>query len=124
MTPDHRPYLRPGVELITAEDVADWLDTLHHGPIADRIYGVQEAVAALDARLDRERRQACRRAAVDAWERFAGEVRSWGRRPAWAAAMSAAVWDGTGDAARARCAERMLRDLAQALAYRAAARAR
>jgi hypothetical protein len=59
--PDHRPYAAP-TDLVTAEDVLAWLDTLHKGPPAERIFGVQDAVAALDARIDRERRQACRRA--------------------------------------------------------------
>ena len=120
MTIDHRPFLRPGVDLCTAEDVARELRRLGQ---AGRTY-TYEAADAIDDRLDRERRQACRRAAVDAWERFAGEARSWGRWPTWADAMGAAVWDGTGDAVRAQCAERMLRDLALALAFRAAARAK
>ena len=59
---DHRPYAGP-TDLVTAADVAEWLDTLHQGPPAERIFGVQDAIAALDARLERERRQACRRGA-------------------------------------------------------------
>lgn len=62
--PDPRPYAAP-TDLITAEDVARWLDTLHQGPPAERIFGVQDAIVALDARLDRERRQACERGAED-----------------------------------------------------------
>ena len=46
--PDHRPYLL-ATDLRTAEDVARWLDTLHKGPPAERIFGVQDAVAALYA---------------------------------------------------------------------------
>lgn len=63
---DPRPYAGP-TDLRTAEDVARWLDTLHQGPPAERIFGVQDAIAALDARLDRERRQACRRGALVNW---------------------------------------------------------
>ncbi len=68
--PDPTPYLLP-TDLRTAEDVARWLDTLHKGPPAERIFGVQDAVAALYARLDRERRQACERGAEDCERRLA-----------------------------------------------------
>ena len=71
---DHRPYAGTG-DLVTAEDVAEWLDTLHRGPPAERIFGVQDAIVALDARLDRERRQACRRGALESWRRVADLVR-------------------------------------------------
>ena len=54
---DPRPYAAP-TDLVTAADVAEWLDTLHKGPPAERIFGVQDAVAALDARLDRDARRA------------------------------------------------------------------
>lgn len=64
MSPDHTPYLRPGVDLITAEDACAWLDGLTSGPARERIYGVLDAHAALSLRLDRERRQACRRGAL------------------------------------------------------------
>ena len=60
--PDPTPYAAP-TDLVTAADVALWLDTLHQGPPSARIFGVQDAIAALDARLERERRQACRRGA-------------------------------------------------------------
>ena len=62
--PDHRPYLLP-TDLRTAEDVARWLrarDEAHEGAET-----LADAVAALRARLDRERRQACRRGARDQW---------------------------------------------------------
>lgn len=60
MTPDHRPYLRAG-DLRTPEDVLAWL-------ARPRCCKTLEGhVARLRARLDRERRQACRRGALDAW---------------------------------------------------------
>lgn len=99
---DHWPYAAP-TDLRTAEDVARWLDTLHQGPPAERIFGVQDAVAALDARLDRERRQACRRGALAEWREFRRWVHGWGY--GWG--------DGDGIA---------LDVLARALAFRAAAR--
>lgn len=84
MTPDHTPYLVEG-DLRTPQDVAAWLD----GEIRDAIEGramlapstsfgppvrgpdydavsiraLQRAHQLLTERLDRERRQACRRAA-------------------------------------------------------------
>ena len=102
--PDPRPYAAP-TDLVTAADVALWLDTLHQGPPAERIFGVQDAVAALDARLDRERRQACRRGALAEWREFRRWVHGWGY--GWG--------DGDGIA---------LDVLSRALAFRAAARAR
>ena len=107
--PDPRPYAAP-TDLITAEDVARWLDTLHQGPPAERIFGVQDAVAALDARLDRERRQACRRGALAEWRRFCDEAGGidW-------TGESLDVWGNR---------RRALNALSRALAFRAAARAR
>ena len=102
--PDPRPYAAP-TDLVTAADVALWLDTLHQGPPSARIFGVQDAIAALDARLDRERRQACRRGALAEWREFRRWVHGWGY--GWG--------DGDGIA---------LDVLSRALAFRAAARAR
>lgn len=104
--PDHRPYLRPGVDLVTAEDACAWLDGLTSGPARERIYGVLDAHAALSLRLDRERRQACRRGALDAWRLFRSWVHEWGYDP---------MEEGGEEAAEC---------LADALAFRAAARAR
>ena len=75
---DPRPYAGP-TDLVTAADVARWLEEM--GPMMGSIAppGVRlfagvaaEAPAGLlahelRARLDRERRQACRRGALDAW---------------------------------------------------------
>lgn len=107
--PDHRPFLAD-TDLRTAEDVAAWLR--EHAP---RYY--DDGVAdALDARLDRERRQACRRGARDAWRRFSCVARSWAMRDcAWSLG-----WPYP--AARVLVAQTMIRDLTRALAFRAAAR--
>ena len=78
--PDPTPYLRPGVDLITAADAARWLgehaEQWRRDAVADPSLGardvrldyggwraLQDAYYTLDARLDRERRQACRRGA-------------------------------------------------------------
>ena len=124
MTPDHTPYLRPGVDLITAEDVLAWLDGLTSGPARERIYGVLDAHAALSLRLDRERRQACRRGALRAWRSFADDVRD-----------APTVWLHEGEDLFSQVVEsdpnftsgiflEMRRSLSDALAFRAAARAR
>jgi len=80
--PDHRPYLL-ATDLRTAEDVATWLrehaEQWRRDAVADPSVGarsvrldyaglraIQGAHADLLARLDRERRQACRRA-TRAW---------------------------------------------------------
>jgi len=66
--PDHRPYLL-ATDLRTAEDVARWLDERARNAPAETVpsfssfWVLSDAVDALDARLDRERRQACRRGA-------------------------------------------------------------
>lgn len=120
---DPRPYAGPA-DLVTAADVAEWLDTLHKGPPDERIFGVQDAVAALDERLDRERRQACRRGALACWRRFACVARSWGERPLTRAAMRDCAWspEWPFPAARVLAAQAMIQDLTRALAFRAAAR--
>lgn len=61
-TPDHRPYLVEG-DLRTPEDVLAWLDaglTPPDGPM--RLIGAWHFRIELAARLDREKRIACRRA--------------------------------------------------------------
>lgn len=69
--PDHRPYLLP-TDLRTAEDVARWLRTYH--PCEQ----LGDAVDDLRARLDRERRQACRRGALSCWRAFRFYASTWG----------------------------------------------
>lgn len=82
-TPDHRPYLVEG-DLRTPEDVRDWILAWRDRAIAD--CKADQATASLNMRLDyacsviandiacdlseeldRERRQACRRGALEAW---------------------------------------------------------
>ena len=62
--PDHTPYLA-ATDLRTALDAADWLDKRIPRPhrIED---AVRYAVDDLRAQIDRERRQACRRGALEA----------------------------------------------------------
>lgn len=65
-------YLRPG-DLRTAEDALSWLReraiAADEGFVS-RAATLDEAHADLAARLDREYRQACRRAALDNWQMF------------------------------------------------------
>lgn len=60
--PDPTPFLRPGVDLITAEDVVVWLWDRERGPASAGARSLATSASVLEARLDRERRQACRRA--------------------------------------------------------------
>ena len=123
--PDHRPYLL-ATELRTAEDVAAWLEEhaeqWRRDAVADPSVGarsvrldyaglraLQGAHADLRTRLDRERRQACRRGALDAWRRFCDETGN----VDWTG-ESLDVWGNR---------RRALRALSRALAFRAAARA-
>lgn len=117
-TPDHTPFLRPGVDLCTAEDVARWLRQFVVGTCLD----ADEIYARLTARLDRERLQACRRAALAKWREFANLSRELSDRGAAGGAILRAVlddpeWWGPRTAA-------ILGALSAALAFRAAARAR
>jgi hypothetical protein len=96
--PDPRPYAAPG-DLVTAADVLAWLrarDEAHEG--AETLV---DALDALAARLDRERRQACRRGALAEWQTFSCAARS--RHNAWTCDVCADI-------------------IALALAFRAAAR--
>jgi hypothetical protein len=71
-TPDHRPYLT-ATDLRTPEDVLAWLDAMaltSSERIAPIQWSMAMAHARLRARLDRERRQACRRAALEEWRAF------------------------------------------------------
>ena len=122
MSPDHTPYLRPGVDLITAEDACAWLDGLTSGPARERIYGVLDAHAALSLRLDRERRQACRRAVArhfaEAREHREGE-RDWSDSGT-SETFPRELLDDWARGAR----ECRTESLKRALAFRAAARAK
>lgn len=104
--PDHTPYLLP-TDLRTAEDVARWLRSIPHAgrPWANEcpVCGV---MLLLEARIDRERRQACERGA-EGCERRLAELGPEPEEP------TIDIW-GT-EALRARLRE-------SALAFRAAAR--
>lgn len=68
-TLDHRPYLREG-DLRTPEDVLEWLWERARGPASEGFAAkmVATSASALEARLDRERRKACRRGALRCWQ--------------------------------------------------------
>lgn len=105
--PDHHPYLTEG-DLRTAEDVLEWLAR----PRCCKTLGGH--IARLRARLDRERRQACRRGALERWRRVRSLVR-WAREAPIVRAIDWR-WGEVGNSVWW-----MLRDC---LAFRAAARAR
>ena len=124
--PDPRPYAAPG-DLVTAADVAEWLrehaaewraDARAHPEVGARMvrldYGgavtLDGALSDLTARLDRERRQACRRGSLAEFHAACRER----VRERWR-------FTSPTDAANAR--KRRARSLTRALAFRAAARA-
>ena len=133
--PDHHPYLTEG-DLRTAEDALEWLDTIRRDAIEGRAllapstsFGPPVRGADADAvrvrtlhvlhrdlaeRLDRERRQACRRGALERWRRVRSLVR-WAREAPIVRAIDWR-WGEVGNSVWW-----MLRDC---LAFRAAARAR
>ena len=88
---DPTPYALP-TDLVTAEDVVRWLDDVAVAILSVPIDGATRAGVAicagvvvstrrdLDARLDRERRQACRRGALDRWRTFSMAVREFARQ--------------------------------------------
>ena len=83
MSLDHHPFLLES-DLRTAEDVAKWL----RRPMLDRLAEEDSSrlpkamltdADLLMARLDRERRQACRRGARDHWEAYS-RAKNWLRQ--------------------------------------------
>lgn len=60
-TPNFHPYLIEG-DLRTPEDVRDFVASFGNSAFTG------EVLRALDERLDRERRQACRRGALRRWQ--------------------------------------------------------
>lgn len=124
-TPDHHPYLTEGC-LRTPEDVADWLDArvedYRYGrammapssSFGPRVYAIDAQLDALAcasrdlrAHLARERRQACRRAALENWRNFAQYAR-------WCKERGVVPKDEN--------EAMVLRVLAKTIAFRAAAR--
>ncbi len=101
---DPRPYAAP-TDLVTAADVVEWLreraERALLGNCHPPTHVLHYALVDLTARLDRERRQACRRGALAGWREFARAARR--RHNAWTCGV---------------CAD----TLARALAFRAAAR--
>jgi hypothetical protein len=125
--PDPRPYAAPG-DLVTAADVARWLreraaewraDARAHPEVGARLvrldYGgavtLDDALADLRARLDRERRQACERG----WQAHAAASRQRGRQAREARQKGWTEWAAQRERERAH-------HMARALAFRAAAR--
>lgn len=98
---DPRPYAGP-TDLVTAADVAEWLVD-YPGSCA------AQASIDLHERLERERRQACRRGARYHWRRVCVLVR-------WTRTVHGAQW------AWDDCGESVARSISRALAFRAAAR--
>lgn len=98
---DHRPYLLE-TDLRTAEDVLEWLYRSQRDEMP-----VEDARLELNRRLDRERRQACRRGALENW-RFFSDMARWSR--------------DRGLIPREDNERATLKRLANALAFRAAAR--
>lgn len=108
-TPDPTPYLLP-TDLVTAADVARWLKERAEDEPRSTAWYLHER---LTARLDRERRQACRRGALERWRRVRELVR-------WAA-----CYDMPGrqaDWAWREVARPLAHALSDVLAFRAAAR--
>ena len=111
--PDHHPYLTDA-DLRTPLDVALWLKARWLKSSANRDYStwqehqiLEEVYDVLDALLDRERRQACRRGALENWRNFAQYAR-------WCKERGAVPKDEN--------EVMVLRVLAKAIAFRAAAR--
>ena len=132
MSVDYRPYLREG-DLRTPEEVAAWMRSLslftRERPWRQDLDG---ACDELDERLDRERRQACRRAARQAFSQACRIMRAAmdtrGRRRD--RELSDAAWSHPSmfywphkNVSWNDVAE-LLNGLAKALAFRAAARAK
>lgn len=140
-TPDHCPYLLPD-DLQTVEDVLAWLDAeaaawrepgIAHGAELVRFdiavaTTLQMAAAHLRARLDRERRLACRKGALEAWRAFRKMMPRRSENPARRLMAEGLVWlpSNVNPASLilhlAEWRVTFLGHLADALAFRAAAR--
>ena len=113
--PDHRPYLGP-TDLRTPEDVLAWFRVRPRYPFEG------DLVVALAYRLDRERRQACRRGALEL-------IRAIARQKLWLRSDYAQNKGAERFGTFAKCMahQREMRwgsDLRRAVALRAAARAK
>jgi len=112
---DPRPYAGP-TDLVTAADVAEWLEA--EFPWPTMVY----VRAELIARLDRERRQACRRGALACWRRWSSFVRKWRDVGAGGQLDAAALSTAPADKHAQWALGVSILDLELALAFRAAAR--
>ena len=106
------------MDLVTAEDVLEWL---RFAPAADPVgqdyHACARIAVRLSAMLDRERRQACRRAALEAW-RAASRMIRWCREASDGRVRHDADW------AWADVGKSVWHSVYLALAFRAAARAK
>ena len=113
---DPRPYAGP-TDLVTAEDVAEWLreraERALLGNCHPPTHVLHYALVDLRARLDRERRQACERG----WQAHAAASRQRGRQARKARGKGWAEWAAQRESERAH-------HMRLALAFRAAARAK
>lgn len=103
-TPDHHPYLTEN-DLRTPKDSADFLRAWRDSHNDWLEFG--DAIDMLDERIERERRQACRRGAMANWRKFSAIAR-------WAKDRNAVPKDEMEDFVHLV--------LALSLAFRAAAR--
>ena len=121
-TPDHRPYLT-ATDLRTPEDVLAWLKeraiAADEGFVS-RAATLDEAYAALSARLDRERRQACRRGAHE-MTRVIARSKLWLRKD-YVSSDGQAVFGSFKECISKMRGGRWGSTLELALAFRAAAR--
>lgn len=125
--PDPRPYAGP-TDLVTAADVLAWLEEqakahrlgMRYRVVASPSWGT--IAAHLRARLDRERRQACRRGALDHWRRWSSFVRKWRDVGAGGQLDAAALSTAPADKHAQWALGVSILDLELALAFRAAAR--
>lgn len=113
-TPDHHPYLTEGC-LRTMQDCSDFVLVYVIDP--DMEWDLSDVHIRLQARLDRERRKACRRGALEAWRQMTRVIREGEPLPMNLDAFTS--WSGAwGEEEVEYASER----LAEALAFRDAAR--
>lgn len=124
--PDPTPYAAP-TDLVTAADVLAWLVAIPPCPYDEAgAWDETDLANELTLRLDRERRQACRRGALAEWQQYT-RCRLWLRR-------DYDTYDTKGGKARFGSFQQCKREfglqgsmgqhIRHALAFRAAARAR
>jgi len=123
MSVDYRPYLLE-TDLRTAEDARNFVASFGNSAFTGDVLRV------LDERLNRERRQACRRGALEEWRAFRKALPRRGSGEPSRRIIEALVWIPHWPSARAfkeqsefgEIRESLLGKLARALSFRAAAR--